>query len=378
MWIALASALALQDRYTIEGTAREATLEEKGARRPVFRCEGTSNLPEGSRLDVKVYYGAVQIGRHLHFKALFLREGKFAIDLAVFPDRTPAGSYSVHVDFNPYQQQQEIQEKMGRQLRPYSAVLPATIGTEADAAEDRRRACARLGAAVERLRIIVDSAEMKLLEQPTVEEWQRITRCWSEDAHQVEKSLLGVLEFKVFSLDDVSEQNFEDLVRCVQLILESGESRLKDPKNENAVRSLGEYRKIFDRLRRQTLLRLGLASSTNRELAEAISGIRPILSELLPLYRTARKDPSFQNEGYLKAKIGVARKNLRERILPACETAPDRHREGLRGLLEQAMEFFRVLADATENLKEDRAKPVGEALAEFDRRHRALEEALKE
>lgn len=373
--LALVAALLAQDKYKIEGTVQDAVREDK---RPVFRCEGTSTLPEGSRLDLRLYYGRVRIGRHLHFRALELKEGRFAIDFAVFAGKNPAGTYSVQVEFNPYQQQREVTEKLGKDLRHYAAVLPLTIGSDADAVEARRQTHLRLAGAVEKLRSILEAADRKCAEKPATDEWRRLVRAWAEEAHEVETSLHGVPEFKAFDVDDISEIAIEDLVRTLHCILDGLGACLADPANADAAAALVRYRKSFENQRRQTLLRLGLEKSSDKELREALKMLRPLLVELLPIYRAARKAQNFDRTEYYRAKVSAARKNLRERVLPVCETAPEKHRDALRTLLEKAVEFLRVAIDAGGAIQEDREKVLQAALDEFERHLKTLQDALQE
>lgn len=371
-FLCLAGAAFAQGKK-IEGTARESVAD----RRPVLVCEGTTDLPDGSRFDVRVYFGQVEQGRHLFQKAIEVKDGKFSAELPVFARQTLKGHYLLHVEFNPYLQDAGVQQKLGKQLRHYEGRIPLTIGTEKEIDEDRHRVKRQLGAEVEILKGIVAQADAKLAQKPSEDEWERAAKEWSEMIHQVENRCHDVAEYRALRLDDLSEQSIEDLAHCVERVIASAGLCRAKPGDAEAAKQLDEHRKGFDWMRRPVALRLGLEKATAEEMRKLIPDFRTPVLESAGLYVKIIKKPDPDQREYFKAMLLYYQQQFREHMLGLAEVAPEPHLESVRTLLEKGTEFFRVV-DAAKEMKENRKDEVLDAQKAFAAVLEAFEASLKE
>lgn len=371
----MASAAVAQNRR-IEGTVTDAVVEENGRRRPLLRCEGTTNLPDGSRMDLHACYGVYQPGRHLAFRAVAVKDGRFAADLALFPEKNLAGTYVVRVFFSPYNQEQEVVEKLGKELRVYSAELVLTIGTDADVDADRRRAYARLGAEIELLRTVVSEVEKKLGQRVAPSEWEMLVGAWTGAIEAAERRVHGVPEYKAFGIADISEQVFEDLATCVRRVIDAAAARLAAPDDPKAAKAFEECKKGFEWTRRPAVLRLGLEKATSGEITEMIPPLRAHLFETLRLYGETRRVGRDVADGY-RIVVSRHRREFREGVLRMSEVSHDRHAEAVRGLMEKGLAFFRAAIEAGD-FKQDRREDLRDLLDEFDKQIKVLQASLKE
>lgn len=355
-FLLLASSAWAQARR-IEATAKEVLTDSK---RPAFVCEGTTTLPETGRLDAKVYFGEVEVGRHLDSSALEVREGKFRFTFPVFSEKTLAGSYVVCVEFNPYLQQQKVQDELGRDLRHYEVQVPLVVGTERDAVTDRRRVFGQLGDEIQILRGI---AEKACASPPD----NRRKREWNEQIRAIEKRSFNVPEYRALRLDDISEQFLEDLAQLVHHLLEVAD-------DEEARK---EHRKRIEDLVRPVALRLGLEKASSAELAEKLPEARKPVIQAAELYRSTRKNPTVDAKEYYKAQMALHRKKFQEVTLAMTEVAPEKFQEGIRSLMQKGMDLFRAAQEARE-FEDDRSDALRELAEHFRREADAFESALKE
>ncbi len=373
---ALIAILVLAQARKIEGTAQETTVETEGRKRPAIACEGTTDLPEKSRLDARLYYGPLEFGRHLDFRVAEVTDGKFRVVFPTFPEKNLAGSYSIHVEFNPYLQQQEIQEKLGKHLRLYDVEIPLTIGSEADTANDRRRVQVRLGAEIDALREIVGAVSARIGEKPAAAEWIRITQDWSARIREIELRCVNVPEYRALRIDDLSEQSMEELTACVHHVIRAAGERLARPEDATAAAAFEEHRKGFDLLRRPVVLRLGIEKASAKELADRLLGVRSPVVDANEFYRGMRKEKAPEAD-YYRSRLGLFRKAFRRAALEMVDIAPDPRQEAVRGILEKGTAFFRGAEEAGD-FKEDRTDALRELLEEFRKEVDSFEAALRD
>lgn len=372
---ALLAILLLAQARKIEGSAHESTVEANGKKLPAIACEGTTDLPEKSRLDAKLYYGPLEFGRHLDFRVAEVTDGKFRMVFPTFPEKNLAGSYSIHVEFNPYLQQQEIQEKLGKHLRLYEVEIPLAIGTEEDAARDRRRVQERLGREVDALRNLVGGVMAKLAERPAAVEWNRFAQDWGTYIREIERRCIGVPEYRALRIDDLSEQSMEELTACVYAIIRAAGAWLAKPDDAALASALQEHRTGFDTLRRPIVLRLGVEKASAKELTDRLNGVRTPVVDAHEFYRALRKEKAPEID-YYKAKLGLYRKAFRRAALEMVDIAPDARQEAVRKILEKGTSFFRGAEEAGD-FKDDRTDTLRELLEEFRKEVDAFEAALR-
>lgn len=361
----------------IEGTARDGTVQEGGSPRPAFLCEGQTDLPEGSRLDVRVYFGEIEMGKHLFLQAIEVKDGKFSVALPVFRRQTLKGHFVLHVEFNPYLQDPAIQKKLGKQLKNYDAKIPLTVGTEREIEEDRRRVMRQLGAEVDGLRTIVEQVNAELARKPGADSWARSVKAWSEAIHDIENRCHDVPEYKALRIDDISEQSIEDLAHCVDRVIDAAGRCLSSTQDAEAVKQLQEHCKGFDWMRRPVALRLGIEKATAKELTDLLPEVQTPLLESAKLYVTIIKKPDPDQREYFKAMLKHYQAMFRERAFGLSEIAPDKHLEAVRTLIEKGNEFFRI-ADEAKEMKENRKNEVLDAQKAFADTLSAFQNSLKE
>jgi len=208
---------------------------------PRIVCEGTADLPEGSRLELKIYYGAYEPGRDLQYRSALVRGGAFAQEFFIFPGTNLPGRYTLRTTFPS----------------GASRNFPFRIGAPVDGERGRAKVLEGLARDIRAIVALADDASP-----------DRFQKAWS----LAEKAARSP-ECKALRLEDVAGEGMTDLCR-----------RLK---------SVAAARSAFDRKAQRLLDRLaseqiggdalgGLAEELRGTLG-AVSGRKDFTAALLRL-----------------------------------------------------------------------------------------------
>jgi len=265
---------------------------------PRIRCEGTAGLPDGSRLELRVYYGAYVPGRELQHRAVQVRNGAFSSEFSIFPEKNLAGSYALRVGFKPPEPS-----------RPWSRDIPFRIGTPLEAEQDRARVLERVARDVRAIGALADDLEGRPPE-----------RAW-RIAERAAKSP----ELKALRLEDVSGAGLLDLCNRLKAVADSAAAARAAPRDRSTQEAAREARSAFDRALRKLLGRLAAEQIGGDALAAMVQEIRERLSRI----------PDLAGES-----LDAARKEFVASLLRLQAKVPARHHAALVGLASEALALF--------------------------------------
>ena len=209
---------AAQDRkHTIEAVAAETPAEKDGP--PGFLCEGSTDLPDGCRIDVFAYFGNPLRGAHLKHSAVLVKEGKFSASFSLYAKRNLAGLYTFQVVFNP-----SLQQVRHQTLPALEKLAPLRVGTEEAAANDRKSVGENLLADMKGLVAIAEEARLKHVESKGKLEtaaWEALLKDWHRRAARINVAAIARIEYRVLGFGLAVDDGMEhisgivmDLCRC--------------------------------------------------------------------------------------------------------------------------------------------------------------------
>ncbi len=188
-----------------------ATLKEappSGKSGPGFLCEGTADLPDGARLDVLFYFGAIEYGFEVQRHALALSGGRFSHVVHLYPKKNMAGTYRVRILFNP-----GLQNEAAHQSLPKchgDATLQ--VGDEAAVREDHAAVRASL---VERIRAIqaLGSEVAAQFEKGKLDRaaWEKLYNGWRDRCLSIEAEAGKEVAYKLLGLTAIVDTGLENL-----------------------------------------------------------------------------------------------------------------------------------------------------------------------
>lgn len=185
-------------------------LPAAGEGRPTVRCEGTTNLPDGARLETYLYYDRVEEGRAVDRDSTPVQGGKFSQDFQPFKKKNFPGKYVVRLIYNPALQAQAFPGFVQG-----LADVPVRFGTEADVEREakiiRGQLAGELQAMVamgEELKVQID----KLQGKPAAD-WNPLLKDWMERGHEVMKRAdpHKVREYNLLNIDHPATTGLENL-----------------------------------------------------------------------------------------------------------------------------------------------------------------------
>ncbi len=298
--IALLSALtALQDRDSVTAVVRE----DPGDGKPRIVCEGTAGLPEGSRLDLRIYYGPVEPGRELEIRTARVRAGAFSREFLIFPEKNLAGSYALKVT--------HLLDSPGR---PWSRLLPFRIGALRDGERDRAEVLERLARDIREIAALADDLDRERSSSDVFRQAWRI-------AERARKSP----ECRALRLEEVSGAGLLDLCNRLQAVAAGAAAARAAPEDPRLQASHRQARSAFDRAARKHLDRL----ASEQISGEALRGLAEEIGRKLT--RVA---------GLTGESLEASRKEFTAALLRLQVKAPARHHAALVGLASKALALF--------------------------------------
>jgi hypothetical protein len=202
---------------------------------PGFLCEGTADLPDGARLDILFYFGAIEYGYEIHRHALALSGGKYSHVIHLFPKKNLGGTYRVRVLFNPFLQQEAPLQGLPKQ----HADATLQVGDEAAVRQDHAAARASL---VERIRAIqalgsevvahFESSKGKLDKAA----WEKLYNGWRDRCLAIEGEAAREISFKLLGLSAIVDAGLENLRNILLEVIRSAANGQEGHVREGRVR----------------------------------------------------------------------------------------------------------------------------------------------
>ena len=182
----------------------------QGEGRPTILVEGTTNLPNGARVELYLFYGRLDDGPLVARQSFSVKNGKFSEGLQPYRAKNFPGKYGLRLSYNPELQDQRF---AGFALGSYE--LPFRFGTEADY---EREAKVFRGQLAGELQAMVDMGEEvktqidKLAGKPEAA-WAPFMKKWHEKSHEIMKRAdpHTIQEYNVLAIDHPATSGLENL-----------------------------------------------------------------------------------------------------------------------------------------------------------------------
>jgi hypothetical protein len=269
-------------KYRIEATVVETAPKDKetGKEQPGFLCEGTTDLPDGCRIDVFIYYINPRLGgprekepengSHRQQSATLVKNGRFSTSLSIFEGKNLSGDYTFRVAFDP-----NLQARPFAGLSAVHAYVPFTVGKPGDAEKDRAAFGARLFGEIKALVAIADEVAArrradKEKGKPDPDVWAGLVKEWTRRIREINARVHQVHEYVALEIAHIADAGVEnmsliilDLARCgsqgldkdlregrerLDIVVSNFDNQLNTPINSRTARIelAREARKLFE------------------------------------------------------------------------------------------------------------------------------------
>ncbi len=268
-----------RDDLRIEVTLRDQPGDGSG-KRPLLVCDGTTNLPDRSRIDLSLYFDQTRPCELIR-NAVEVKGGTFSYEFDYFgPPRNMAGPYLIRATFDPFLQKQQILEMLDDRARKIHAEGRLHVGTPLDAEQDRRH---WYGTLLREIRSVTDFARQadaryyrdKNAGRFDPREWQRSYAEAAESSLQTFRRVVGVPHYKALGLNSVTNEGMEELRGLVLHFITQCLAVLSHPNDPQGANVLREGRIHLDR--------------TEQRLTEMLSPSRVDVKLLKGLVEDARR-----------------------------------------------------------------------------------------
>ncbi len=342
-----------KDPYTITATLREVPGDGSSGR-PALLCEGTTTLPERSRVDFWLFFGEPRSSGEIGRNAVEVREGRFSCTFSVYsPPRNLAGLHSVRVAFDPFLQKPGIPQGIPC-VRTETSLR---IGTTLDAERDRERWCKSLADEIRTLEELFEETWNRYRRDKEAgkhdrDGWARLIRNAEEHAHEAIHRASGVAEYKALKFGDAADVGLEELGEILLHFARACLGALNNPGHRHAAGVLRETRLVMQR--------------SIQKYHNYIYPQQPDAEVLAGLGEDARKILRDALEADEAGRAG-ARAKFRQTVILLDNRAPATFHEAIIRLAGEATPFFQALDEDPE-----KARALREAL------DRQIQELLKE
>jgi len=324
-------------KYTLKASVVEVVPKEKDP--PGFLCEGTTDLPDGARIDLYTYFlnpdptglrkKEPEQGKHRYRTAVPVKDGRFSASFSLFQEKNLSGDYVFRVVFDPNLQVQHLST-----LPTVQSDVPLPLGKPGDAERDRAAWGARLFGEIKAVIAIADEVAARRksdLEKGTSDPaaWAGPVRDWTDRLRGINERVHKAPEYLVLEMSNISDSGLDALGHLVLDLARSG--------------SLGRDKGLREGRERIDLM----VSNYEHELT------RP------PDPRQKRIDLAHEARGLLEAAVrgpgdraGESRKRFKQVLFDIHALAQADVQALLRDLMAQATEIF----DALDEKKDVQAK----------------------
>ncbi len=351
---------AAPDAYTIEAAARD--LPAEGGNPPAILVEGTSNLPEGTRIDVDASFFFKKAER-LISRNTHVSKGRFLFRLPIFAERNLAGRYVINVRFYPdLQLNPEIRRTLGADCKLINKKFMFEIGDEKVAKEDQRRVYGRLADEFRALAAIAEEINARSNNPPRGTDgkfdngaWKKLTGEWNLRAKNIMNRNIRVTEYRAFGLHDFVLDTTECLCGSIHQLALFTEYALLKPEDLHGAALFQQVRLRFNQTIQESLESVNLSTPTREEMLSMVEDIRQGLHAA---------------PGLSGGPLKEARDRFRKAVLRLDASVPPLLHEPVARLAGDSASFFEAV--------EGKTKEVAPMLDRLDRHVAELNRLLKE
>jgi hypothetical protein len=182
----------------------------QGDGRPSILCEGTTNLPNGARIEVYLYYGRLDDGPVIARTSFAVQDGKFSQAIQPYKSKNFPGKYGLRLVYNP-----ELQDQRIAGFAYGVTNTSFRFGTDADFEREAKVFRGQLAAD---LQAMVDLGEEvktqidKLAGKPAAD-WAPFQKEWMEKSHEIMKRAdpHKIQEYYALNIDHPATTGLENL-----------------------------------------------------------------------------------------------------------------------------------------------------------------------
>jgi len=182
----------------------------EGDGRPSILCEGTTNLPNGARVELYLFYGRLDDGPVIARNSFTVQDGKFSHPVHPYKKKNLPGKYGLRLVYNPDLQDQRI---AGFKNGVFD--LPFRFGTDADFEREAKVFRSQLAA---ELQAMVDLGEelktqIDKLQGKPASDWAPLQKKWMEQTHDIMKRAdpHANQEYNALNIDHPATTGLENL-----------------------------------------------------------------------------------------------------------------------------------------------------------------------
>ena len=182
----------------------------EGEGRPTILCEGTTNLPNGARVETYLYYERFDEGPVIARSHFTVKNGKFSHEIQPYKKKNFPGKYGLRLVYNP-----DLQSPLIPGFDKRVVDVPFRFGNEADFEREAKIYRSQLAA---ELQAMVDLGEElktqidKLQGKPAAA-WAPLQKEWLEKGHEIMKRADPHVnqEYNALSIDHPATTGLENL-----------------------------------------------------------------------------------------------------------------------------------------------------------------------
>ena len=155
----------------------------KGEGKPSILCEGTTNLPNGVRLEAYLFYDRADEGPVMAREQVSVRDGKFSHELQPYRKKNFPGKYHLRLVYNSALQAQNFNFADG------VFNFPFRFGNEADFEREAKIYRAQLAGELQAMVALGDELKTQIekLEGKPAAQWDPLLKEWNEKGHEIMK-----------------------------------------------------------------------------------------------------------------------------------------------------------------------------------------------
>ena len=346
-----------QEEPRITLTLREVL---EAGKPPTLLCEGTTTLPDRSRIEVWLFFGEPGKGPEMGRDAVEVRDGRFSHEFAIYsPPRNLVGLHSARVSFEPHLQKQVVLDRMAVKDRAFGAEARLQAGTPEEADRERRSWGRKLLAEIDAMAAIADTeAEGRYVRDREAgkhdqKAWDQFVKEAEERTHEILHRVIQVPEYKALRFGEGSEVGLEELREYTMHYIRSCVRVLNHPADPHGKEVLREGWRHLKRSRQRATWAVFPPQGDAKKLTAMGEDVLRILRESLEAD---------------EAGGARARRRFREAIIELDNQAPGTFHESIIRIIDDAAPFFEALGTGPEKarpLLEPLSREIQEILEDF-------------
>lgn len=201
----------VQEKEAITATVTSLPADPAAGRKPTLLVEGKAALPDGARLDLRLYFGEGSV-RELRHGATRCQGGQFTHSFQIFPERNLAGVYFLRIVLSPALQPPDVQKGLADRTRKLEAEVKFEVGDAREQERDRAAVLERFASQIREFQTMGDEVEARLKEgKLDAKGWGKAKGEWLGRALEVQKLAIATPEYRAFNYDEWVADGFEVL-----------------------------------------------------------------------------------------------------------------------------------------------------------------------